>query len=329
MGEVAVRWLELGQSDKAKALFAEALRMANAFADKTDFQRGMFAAKLARVDLPAAEAIARDFKGASNEGRILGNMAFYLADTSPADAERLWRQSAEKMGGLRMMDLVLCWKLAGVDPARALRVVDALPNISLTPEKYFYVAVGARARDESLARQSFQTALQGLDRMMEERPLQATGAVLWLLPVVEGIDPGLVPEILWRLVASRLPYGNPRALDVGFPILLIEELAAYDRQVAAALLEPALARMEQTDPKELATWMFEFLAWSVIDPRAAVARLEIVPIAQDTDVLKRKNGARFAVGAALARSRERRWSTRRDERQVILGGKRSFLTLDL
>ena len=164
---------------------------------------------------------------------------------------------------------------------------------------------------------------------MEERPLQATGAVLWLLPVVEGIDPGLVPEILWRLVASRLPYGNPRALDVGFPILLIEELAAYDRQVAAALLEPALARMEQTDPKELATWMFEFLAWSVIDPRAAVARLEIVPIAQDTDVLKRKNGARFAVGAALARSREQRWSTRRDERQVILGGKRSFLTLDL
>ena len=73
--------------------------MANAFADKTDFQRGMFAAKLARVDLPAAEAIARDFKGASNEGRILGNMAFYLADTSPADAERLGGRARRRWGG--------------------------------------------------------------------------------------------------------------------------------------------------------------------------------------------------------------------------------------
>ena len=65
------------------------------------------------------------------------------------------------MGGLRMMDLVLCWKLAGVDPARALRVVDALPNISLTPEKYFYVAVGAGLATSPLLASRFKPHYKG------------------------------------------------------------------------------------------------------------------------------------------------------------------------
>ena len=119
MGKVAERWFELGEIDKAKAIFAEALEIANQFTDKTDFKRGMFAARLAQVDLPAAEVIARDFKGDSDEARILGNMAFRLAVKKPADAERLWRQTA----GMRrpsMMDPILCWKLASVDPAACI-----------------------------------------------------------------------------------------------------------------------------------------------------------------------------------------------------------------
>ena len=62
MGEVAERVHELGQLEKAKDLFDEGLKIASQFTDKTDFQRGMFAARLVLVDPPAAEAIARDFK---------------------------------------------------------------------------------------------------------------------------------------------------------------------------------------------------------------------------------------------------------------------------
>ena len=328
MGDVAVRWLELGQSDKAKDLFAEALKIASQFTDKTDFQRGMFAARLARADLPAAEAIAGDFKGASNEARIVGNMALALAETNPAQAERLWRETAGKRR-LHMMDSILCWKLAGVDPAGALRIVEAWPKTSRRPEFYFYLALGARPRDESIARQSFQTALRELDRLMEERPERYVPTAASLLPVVERIDAALVPEILWRHVASRLPYGNPRAPRAEFPGVLVVELAAYDRQVAAALLEPTLARMEHTDPKELATWGYEFLAWSRIDARAAVARLEKVPIARDTDVLKGNNAARFAVGASLARSREERCAHVTTSERSFFAESGVFETLDL
>ena len=323
MGDVAVRWLELGQTDKARALFAEGKQIATAFTDKTDFQRGMFAAKLARVDLPAAEALARDFKGDSSEGRILANMAFGLAESSSADAERLWKQAAG-MRRIGLTDPALWWKLGSVDPARALRVIQGWPHIDQRLHFYFYVALGARNRDEAIARQCFRTGLQGLDRMLEETPERYLNNARSLLPVVEHIDPALVPEVFWRQVASRLPYGNPRASHVNWAAPMIEELAVYDREVAAALLQPALARMETTDPKELAAWSFEFLAWAQIDPRAAVAHLEQTPIPEDPGTLREANIARFVVGHSLARTRADRWRTRRDERDIIFGGKRSF-----
>ena len=54
IGEVAERWFESGEIDKAKALFAEGVVIANQIIDKKDRNRGLFAARLARVDLPAA-----------------------------------------------------------------------------------------------------------------------------------------------------------------------------------------------------------------------------------------------------------------------------------
>jgi hypothetical protein len=30
-----------------------------------------------------------------------------------------------------------------------------------------------------------------------------------VLPMVEQIDPALVPELFWRAIATRLPAGNP------------------------------------------------------------------------------------------------------------------------
>jgi hypothetical protein len=222
-----------------------------------------------------------------------------------------------------VMNWVLCWKLATVDPARTLRVIDGWPNIDSTPDFYFYLAVGARARDESISRQAFRTALPGLDRMMEARPERFVSVGSQLLALAEHIDPALVPEIFWRYVAARLPYGNPRARNPDLTVR-ITELAWYDREVAAVLFEPIRTRMAQTQPTELATWGFEFLTWSLIDPRAAVARLETIPVAEDTSGRDRSYAARLAVGASLARSRDERWRASESEREYIFGGKRSF-----
>jgi hypothetical protein len=160
--------------------------------------------------------------------------------------------------------------------------------------------------------------------MIEEGNERYVNEALPLLTVVEGTDPGLVPEILWRHVASRIPYDNPRAPRTDASPLHIAEIAYYDRQVAAALLEPVLARLEQTEPNELARWGYEFLAWSHIDPRAAVARLEKIPVAQDTEIYHGSNSARFIVGRSLARTREQRWRISHDVREFIFGGKRGF-----
>ena len=144
--------------------------------------RGMFAASLARVDLPAAEAIVRDFKDGGNPSTILGNMALSLAELSPTDAERLWLQT-EGRGRLAKMDPVLCWKLAGIDPAGAVRIIEGWPIHQTRPQCYFYLALGAKARDQAISRQSFRAGLQGLDRIMDERPdaitLQRRGCCPW------------------------------------------------------------------------------------------------------------------------------------------------------
>ena len=69
-GGVAERWFELGKKAEAKALFAECAGLANTAVDKTDTSRGTFAAQLARVDLPSALAIVKDF---STSGATLQN----------------------------------------------------------------------------------------------------------------------------------------------------------------------------------------------------------------------------------------------------------------
>ncbi len=288
MGKIAVHWLELGEIDKAKALFAEGLKIANQSTDKTDFKRGMFAAMLARVDLTSAEAIASDFKGDAQQGRILGNMAFHLVSEQPAESERLWKQTAN-MRRLAVMDTVLSWKLAGVDPAAALRVIEGRSNPSLRPQLYFYLALGAKARDQSISRQAIRAGLRGLDQLLEERPLSymlAAGGLLW---VIEQIDPALVPEVFWRNIASRQPYGNPRAVHADGPTTRIAELAEYDRDVAAVLFEPTLARMEHTDPTELASWGYEFLCLVARRPprRGRAARED--PCGADSGLSERKH----------------------------------------
>jgi hypothetical protein len=89
-------------------------------------------------------------------------------------------------------------------------------------------------------------------------------------------------------------------------------LGWYDREVAAALFEPIRTLMEKTDDQELAEmanpFLYSptpFLGWSIIDPRAAVARLEPLPF-----TVRPQNGAYVArerVAELLGLSFEDRW----------------------
>ena len=155
------------------------------------------------------------------------------------------------------MDSILCWKFAKVDPMRAA-IIDDLRNAAETrvvdlPRAGF----GGEERFCFTGSVSYSLGRAG----PADGPISRAvpGLAGSLLPLVERIDAALVPEMLWRDVASRSPYGNPRSIEANAPIGLITRLAWYDRDVATTLFEPTRALMKHTDPGELANRSYEFL----------------------------------------------------------------------
>ena len=78
--------------------------------------------------------------------------------------------------------------------------------------------------------------MHGIDRLMKEEPLMLELREV-LLPLVEQVDPALVPEYFYRVVAMRPSIGNPRSVNKSSSALLTALLAWYDREAAAALFE--------------------------------------------------------------------------------------------
>ena len=144
--------------------------------------------------------------------------------------------------------------------------------------------MGLKPRDPAAAERAFWKAIQGIDRQMEEGvEFPVTLGPSWvLLPLVEQIDPTLVPELFWRGVAARPPIGNPRTLFHRTPTGLALLLGWYDREVAAAVFEPVRTVLEQTDEHTVADHEREFQSWSIFDPRAAAARLEQLPVTMES-----------------------------------------------
>jgi hypothetical protein len=224
---------------------------------------------------------------------------------------------------LRSTGPLLCWRMAAVDPARARRCIESMAETQPRPELYLILALGSKARDGQASREAFQAGLNDIDRQLRERPVFSCRNAGTLLPIVERIDPGLVLELFWRDVSARLPIGNPRSLINDWPTNLNGFFAWYDREVAAALFELVRARIDLASGDQSADWTREFLAWSLFDPRAAVARLETLSI--DPKLPNNAIRARLAVAESLAQDHEQRWRKIWEDWDIILGGlKRDF-----
>jgi len=251
------------------------------------------------------QCVGHQIRGGGAPG--LWNIAFRLAADNPAEAERVLRQVPHETQR-DWFPAAIAWKMASVDPARARRLTDESQRYFDHPQSYLFLALGLKSRDEPAAHQAFQTAMQGIDRLMKEGTDYSLmlGFRKVLLPMVEQIDPTLVPEYFWRIVATRPSLGNPRLSSERSSSPLVVLLAWYDRDVAAALFEPIRVQMERTDDRELADWGLEFLGWSVFDPRAAVARLEqerVNPREISAD------SASERVADEIGRTHEARWRT--------------------
>ncbi len=221
------------------------------------------------------------------------------------------------------MDPTLAWKLATVDPAAARRVIEGLLITKTNPQSFLFIALGAKERHEEAAVEAFQIGVKRIDQLLQETPERYQIRAGTSLPIVERFDSALVPEVFWLDVSSRLPASNPRMRTAGATAPLIERLACYDREVAAALFEPTRVRFEGANDVQPANLAMEFLAWSAIDPHAAVARLEKLPIdpRPGSDSVR----ARLVVAESLAQDHEQRWRRIWRDWDMILGGtKRRF-----
>jgi len=331
VGICALRLHELGEKEKAKALVAEFVGPG-----KVDPNRqGLFVLRLARVDPLTALSIARELAASGQVNPngilwnvaiapsnlvppllehgevngILWNVAISLAADNPVEAERVLRLVPQEIGR-NWLHPAIAWKMATSDPARARRLVDESQRYYDSPRSYLYLACGLKVRDPAAAEEAFWKGIRGIDCLMEEGAgylaMQIPGGPAALLPLAEQIDPTLVPEVFWRAVAARPPIGNPRLLIDGSLRELVQFLGWYDREAAAAVFETDRALMDQTDDRELAARVDWFRSWSLLDPRATVARIEQLRATTDLDT-RAIHELREEIGRRLGLSYEDRW----------------------
>jgi hypothetical protein len=303
MVAVAMRYDELGEKEKARALLAETASGVNHAPSKNSLVRVSFAVALAPFDLKAALVIAKQFPdtGQWTANAVLAQIAFRIARENPVEAERVLKQVPTSFEREWFVPMIV-WRMAATDPARARRLTDESRRYFNHPRANLYVSAGLQTRDPAAAHQAFQTAMEVIDRLMQDDSLML-GTREILLPLVEQVSPALVPEYFWRAIAMRPCIGAPNSVGK-FPSALLTSLVSwYDRDVAAALFEPVRASMESADNS--GPTVMGFLAWSVFDPRAAVARLERTPVTPDFQL--DSDSARILVAEALGLPHEERW----------------------
>ena len=120
---------------KARALFAQGRHLASQLPEKDDYRRGLFAARLARVDLPAALAIAHDFPARSGAGRnaVCTNIALHLAGVNPGEAEQALSQ-VTKVKGRYSLRPGIVWRMAAADPELRPSAGRGIAAVSRRPD---------------------------------------------------------------------------------------------------------------------------------------------------------------------------------------------------
>jgi hypothetical protein len=311
MGEVAERWLELGETEKARALFAEGRKLVETEPPQSRTNAGSFLAHLARVEPDRPLGLIENVGPRRWRERIYGNIAIRLAFEHPAEAEALLNRLDEPIWRVYGAPRI-CRRLARNDPTRARRIADNLPYPAERAYAWTFLADGLVAGDRTAAAAALDRALQEVDsidagdlsRASEPNPAAS------ILPLVEPIAPDRVAEVFWRALALSTPGDDPR-IDFGRddPLPSVAALLArYDREAAATLFEPVAAFVRSRalrDGNDIIPAVV--VALTCLDPRGAVELVESLPPAKNLGVNEPSNLARITVAELLAKPPDRRW----------------------
>lgn len=304
IGGVAELLLDLGETDRAKAVFAEGLPIAKQLGPDAAMFVGYFASSLARVDLPAALALLGGEAQALDRADEFGEVAERIAASNPAEAERLIgkiQSERRSMGAI----LRACRDMAKADPPRARRIASNQETAGLRAGALVATAYGLAAKDQTTARELIRRAIAELDQPPDpsDRDRQYFSA---FMPAVEAIDPTLVPELFWREVASLPDARDPRvpeAMDAPRAALL---LARYDREAARAVYDPAAHVAARSGPASESMTPLELWLLAVLDANQAAALVEAMPEPKDLDT-RGANWLRIILADQLGRDDDIFW----------------------
>ncbi|MGH7057864.1 MAG: hypothetical protein ACREFZ_08260, partial [Acetobacteraceae bacterium] len=250
LGQIAVRWLDLGQRERAVTLLREGQALAEALPapDEVNLRitgnRGAFAGMLARIDGPAALPLIEGFSG-DMLNRFRTDMARGLADHDPAEAERFFRL-IDPPGLFFKMRLAPVARMATADADRAARLARGYRDPCEQAFALGAVAHGLRANDREAATDLLEEAYGLLDQASQfgvtrNRLRNAALTAAALLPVAEKINPDLVEGCFWHSLSLRQPWPAASEAEVlrdaGLS-LLAAMIARYDRAIARDLLAP-------------------------------------------------------------------------------------------
>ena len=284
IGALAERFLELGRTDAAMALFEEGKALADTLprAGLGGFTRASFGERLALVNRRAGIALIESAGRNSNPRRHFGNAAHKLAAVHPASAENCLKRTSRGRASFSATQWVsrVVYHMAPVDLERALRlavkhgdtayahgmIAFALHESGRPPEQTLPILEGAYDR------------LLRLDprnpRSVIEMPPVAAGA---LLPVAAAIDPDHFGVWFAKALAVNLVPDDDMGLSTEFVLQTQSTLALfvalYDTDLARALVEPCLVLPGATNRDDsVSDFRSAWSALAIIDPAEASRR---------------------------------------------------------
>lgn len=305
---VAGRWVDLGEPERARGLLREAQELAekNAKDPFVENARWQLAENLAPLDLPAALAVLKDLKQNIVRDRPYLMIAIRLARTNPEEAERIFEQAGASLtGDSGYMKSNLCQRMAAADLPRARRLAASIDEPIWRTRAMFRVAHAVAESNPAAARDLIGECNAELFRMAELYPQQASYLAAGAIPLVEGLDPSLVQECIWRAIALRAPMCDVRESDRASldDVGVAQAVALYDREVASHLFKSFENLLAAKDVKHMS---LQLEALVLVDPRRALELATGLPDTAENPRLDFRKFTIVRVARMLARHDEAR-----------------------
>jgi hypothetical protein len=290
LGRVAGGWLNLGETEKARPLIREGFELIAAL-PKNQRLNTDFLSPAARIEPDRVLSLIRNESSASRRRSEYAAVAESLAREHPAQAERVFQLIDDSAPALSLrskfqLALRICRRLSNTDPERARRIIVGLKTPQEQARGWALLALGLSVRDTRAARSALDESIQLIDRLLEQAGAvkhPTTGIIVAdnpaasILPIVERVAPERLEEVFWRAVtlmprddmSRQRGMVDPRVADSAI------FLARYDRQVADVFLTQALSSQARSRNVYTSTLI---RAMASVDPRAAVATIEALPL---------------------------------------------------